>query len=83
MVFGQEMYIGDPELSSVGAPTIIPTTPVSKRDGAGGSFEGSLRGRIGTGVGEDDRGISLDGGGRCQRDTVSWQRPCKRGGASA
>jgi hypothetical protein len=42
MVFGQEMHVGDFELSSVGAPTSMPTTLVSKRDGAGGCFESSL-----------------------------------------
>jgi hypothetical protein len=42
MVFGQEVYVGDSKLSSVGAPTKVPNALVSKRDGAGESFDGSL-----------------------------------------
>jgi hypothetical protein len=73
MVFGQEAYIGDSKLSLVNALTSVPIALVSKQDGAGGSFEGGLRGRIGAGfddAGEDGRGTSLGGGGRCQCDTV-------------
>jgi hypothetical protein len=40
MVFEQEVYIGDPELLPVGAPTSTPKILISKRDGVDGSFEG-------------------------------------------
>jgi hypothetical protein len=42
MAFEQEAYIGDSELSSVGAPTSTPNIHASKLDGAAGSSEGGL-----------------------------------------
>jgi hypothetical protein len=61
----------------VGALTNAPNALIFKRDGAGGSFVGGLRGRNsarGTGAGEDGEGTCPDGGSRCQRITVhQWQ----------
>jgi hypothetical protein len=61
MVFELEAYIGDPELSLVGASTSTLNALVYMRHGAGGSFEGGLRGRIYAG------GVSAGevGGGAC------------------
>jgi hypothetical protein len=42
MVFEQETYLGDSELSPVGAPIGTPNVLASKRDGVGGSSEGGL-----------------------------------------
>jgi hypothetical protein len=56
MVFEQEMYVGDSELSLVDAPTSTPNVLTSKQDGVRGSSEGGLCGRIsigGTIAGED------------------------------
>jgi hypothetical protein len=61
MVFEQETYLGDSELSPVGAPIGTPNVLASKRDGVGGSFEGSLCERIGAG----GIGAGEDGGGAC------------------
>jgi hypothetical protein len=42
MVSKKEAYIGDSELSLVGAPTSAPNALISIQDGVGGSFEGGL-----------------------------------------
>jgi hypothetical protein len=42
MVSGREAYVGDSELSLIGALTNVPNALISMRDGAGGSFEGNL-----------------------------------------
>jgi hypothetical protein len=82
MAFEQEAYIRDSELLSVGAPTSTPNIHASKLDGAGGSSEGGLCGRIdtgGAGAGEDGGGTYLDGGGKCQHVTV--RQLCARSGS--
>jgi hypothetical protein len=40
MVFEQEVYVGDSELSSAGALTSAPNALIFKQDNAGGSFKG-------------------------------------------
>jgi hypothetical protein len=73
MVFDQEAYIEDSELSSISSPTITRNVLVSKRDGAGGCFEGGLckrNGAEGAGAGDDGGGTCSNGGGRCQHVTV-------------
>jgi hypothetical protein len=79
MVFEQETYIGGSKPLSVGASTSAPNAHIFKRDGAGGSFEGGLRGRNSSGgadTGEYGRGTYPDGGDRCQRVTMHrwWPR---------
>jgi hypothetical protein len=69
MVFEQEAYIGDSELSPVGAPTSTPEVLVSKQGGVGVSFEGSLCRKNsvgGTDAGENGGGACPIRGGRCQ-----------------
>jgi hypothetical protein len=86
MVFEQEVYVGDSELSPASAPNSTPNVLISKRDSAGGSFEGGLCGRNdtgGAGVGEDGGGAYPDGGGRCQHVTTRQWRLREWGGASA
>jgi hypothetical protein len=67
MIFEQEAYIRDSELSPVGAPTDAPNVLASKRDGACGSSEGGLCERIaagGTDAGEESGGACHDGGSK-------------------